>query len=33
MKFPIDGIPSCLIFEFRDFGHIMAVGHWTNSQN
>jgi hypothetical protein len=26
MKFPIDRIPSCLIFEYRDFGRIMAVG-------
>jgi hypothetical protein len=33
MKFPIDRIPSCLIFEFRDFGRIMAVGHWAKSQN
>jgi hypothetical protein len=33
MKFPIDRIPSCLIFEFRDFSRIMAVGHWTKSQN
>jgi hypothetical protein len=33
MKFPIDRIPSCFIFEFRDFGRIMAVGHWTKSQN
>jgi hypothetical protein len=24
---------SCLIFEFRDFGRIMAVGHWPKSQN
>jgi hypothetical protein len=27
MKFPIDRIPSCLIFELWDFGRIMAVGH------
>jgi hypothetical protein len=33
MKFPIDRIPSCLIFEFWDFGRIMAVGHSTKSQN
>jgi hypothetical protein len=33
MKFPIDRIPSCLIFEFWDFGRIMAVGHWIESQN
>jgi hypothetical protein len=33
MKFPIDKKPSCLIFEFRDFGRIMAVGHWAKSQN
>jgi hypothetical protein len=33
MKFPIDRIPSCLIFEFWDFGRIMAVGHWAKSQN
>jgi hypothetical protein len=33
MKFLIDRIPSCLIFEFWDFGRIMAVGHWTKSQN
>jgi hypothetical protein len=26
-------VPSCLIFEFWDFGRIMAVGHWTKSQN
>jgi hypothetical protein len=28
MKFPIDRIPSCLIFEFWNSGRIMAVGHW-----
>jgi hypothetical protein len=33
MKFPIDRIPSCLIFEFWNFGRILAVGHWTKSQN
>jgi hypothetical protein len=33
MKFLIDRIPSCLIFEFWDFVWIMAVGHWTKSQN
>jgi hypothetical protein len=33
MKFPNDRIPSCLIFEFWDFGRIMAVGHWVKSQN
>jgi hypothetical protein len=33
MKFPIDSIPSCLIFEFWDFGRIMAVGYWAKSQN
>jgi hypothetical protein len=33
MKFPIDRIPSCLLFEFRDFGRIMTVDHWTKSQN
>jgi hypothetical protein len=33
MKFPIDRIPSCLIFEFWDFGRIMVVGHWVKSQN
>jgi hypothetical protein len=33
MKFPIDRIPSCLIFEFRDFCRIMAVGHLAKSQN
>jgi hypothetical protein len=33
MKFTIDRIPSCLIFEFWDFGRIMAVGHWAKSQN
>jgi hypothetical protein len=27
MKFPVDRIPSCLIFEFWDSGRIMAVGH------
>jgi hypothetical protein len=32
MKFSIDRIP-CLKFEFWDFGRIMAVGHWTKSQN
>jgi hypothetical protein len=32
-QFPIDRIPSCLIFEFWDFGRIVAVGHWTKSQN
>jgi hypothetical protein len=32
LKLPIDRIPSCLIFELRDFGRIMAVGHWTKSQ-
>jgi hypothetical protein len=33
MKFPIDRTPSCLIFEFWDFGRIMAVDHWAKSQN
>jgi hypothetical protein len=33
MKFPIDRIPSCLIFVFWDFDRIIAVGHWTKSQN
>jgi hypothetical protein len=33
MKFPIDRIPSCLVFEFWDFGRIMAVGQWAKSQN
>jgi hypothetical protein len=33
MKFSIDSIPTCLIFEFWDYGRIMAVGHWTKSQN
>jgi hypothetical protein len=33
MKFPINRKPSCLIFEFWDFGRIMAMGHWTKSQN
>jgi hypothetical protein len=33
MKFLIDRIPSCLIFEFWDSGRIMAVGHWGKSQN
>jgi hypothetical protein len=32
MKFPID-IPSCLTFEFWDFGRIMALCHWVKSQN
>jgi hypothetical protein len=33
MKFPIDRIPSCLTFEFWNFGRIMAVGHRAWSQN
>jgi hypothetical protein len=33
IQFPIDRIPSCLIFEFWDFGRIMAVGYWAKSQN
>jgi hypothetical protein len=33
MEFTIDRIPSCPIFEFWDFGRIMAVGHWVKSQN
>jgi hypothetical protein len=33
MKFQIDRIPSCFILEFWDLGWIMAVGHWTKSQN
>jgi hypothetical protein len=33
MKFPIDRIPSCLIFEFRVFFRLMPVGHWAKSQN
>jgi hypothetical protein len=33
MKFSIDRIPSCFIFEFWDFGRFMAVGHWAKSQN
>jgi hypothetical protein len=33
MKFPIDRIPSCFIFEFWDFSRIMAVGHEVKSQN
>jgi hypothetical protein len=34
MKFPIDRIPSCLMFEFWDFGRIMTVtvGHWAKSK-
>jgi hypothetical protein len=32
MKFSIDRIPLCLIFEFRDFGRIMVMGHWAKSQ-
>jgi Serine carboxypeptidase S28 len=32
-SYKIDRIPSCLIFEFRDFSRIIAVGHWTKSQN
>jgi hypothetical protein len=30
IKFPIDRTPSCLIFEFQDFGRIMDVGHWPS---
>jgi hypothetical protein len=33
MKFPINKISLCLIFEFWDYGRIKAVDHWTNSQN
>jgi hypothetical protein len=29
----IDRIPTCLIFEFWNFGRIMDVGHWAKSQN
>jgi hypothetical protein len=35
MKFPIDRIPSSLLFEYWDFGRIMAVGRLkiAKSQN
>jgi hypothetical protein len=32
-EFPIDRIPSCLIFEFCNFGRNTAVSHWAKSQN
>jgi hypothetical protein len=33
MKFSIDTIPSGFIFEFRDFGWILTVGHWAQFKN